>query len=104
MSNDRVTELFIEELNQVSGGVSGPGKYTTLALGEEDGKGAITLAGSEEGGSTMATGEESDGGLLISTTLARNTGEEPGVRTGPITPSDNPRWPLGHGGDAPVRL
>jgi hypothetical protein len=63
--NKQLTDLFIEDLGQVTGG---KGPYaTTLAVGEET---ATTLALGEEGStwlggeeaSTMAVGEE-DGGL-----------------------------------------
>ena len=60
-------ELFIEELEQVSGGFVGRRGpiMTTMAIGEEDGGCVTTMALGEEGGgpifTTLALGEE-DGG------------------------------------------
>lgn len=33
--NKQLEELFIEDLGQVNGGYHGPGRFTTMALGEE---------------------------------------------------------------------
>jgi len=74
MSNDMnkqcpPRELFIEELEQITGGILGRGRpvMTTMAIGEEDGGGITTMAlGEESGGpiyTTLAVGEE-DGGRL----------------------------------------
>jgi hypothetical protein len=81
---ESIRELFIEELNEVTGGARkrrcpGGGGASTEAVGEEDGGGTMTtLALGEEGGSgdggvsTRAMGEE--GGTVTTFALGEEGG------------------------------
>lgn len=81
MSKSRKQKTFIQyelptqDLEHVRGG---QGKMTTLAIGEEGGATTSKALGEEGGGTvtTLALGEEGDGGGTIVTTLA--LGEEGG--------------------------
>jgi hypothetical protein len=56
--NEKLKDLFIEDLGQVTGGKSKP-PFTTLAIGEEDFEATTLALGEEEPiATTLALGEE----------------------------------------------